>query len=278
MVKLNINNNYLENSNMIIDDKLFFREGYPYLDSQLPLVSPINPKAMLYPTSTRNYFNIDLLHNNYDYSSNLFKTTPLNKQMLTPHFPFTPKDIHVINLQNKILINDDTEFQQNIENLEKELIEKENKENLEKETNPIKNENTDSNDQFKFTYLKKKSSKPSIDLCVVNESETNKIFAQSVANSYQILKKSDVLLTKESDTLKATDEENVKIVQAEINKSEEINNNTLTNSSDEVSYTSIKSTTSPVKKEYFNKFLGLNNATKASLNLSPKSAFMKMKR
>jgi hypothetical protein len=57
---------------------------YPYImDSTcLPMVSPINPSARLYPTSTRNYFNIDLLNSNYDNA---------NKE---------------INLTDKIVIND----------------------------------------------------------------------------------------------------------------------------------------------------------------------------
>jgi hypothetical protein len=122
-------------SNFIFDDRMYRTSNnfdtFPYIDQGLPPMSPINPNAKLYPTSTRNYFNIDLLNEgNYQIpltmqNYNIFRqtggmgvpstgyiTSPNNYDMaglaMAPlqqqNMALTPNK--EITLHNKILINE----------------------------------------------------------------------------------------------------------------------------------------------------------------------------
>lgn len=180
-------------ANYIMDDRLYRYDNFPYMDP-IPLISPIT-NAKLYPPSTRNYFNIDLLQEgNYTIpvalpGYNIFRANPFNNFnnfVSTPtgiekvtFTPYTPNK--EVSMQNKILINDDNkldsqqtpQFKQNNSSQPNEAVKK-----VEDFYDQIKDisdkENTNT----------KKLKRPSLDLNLVNTSDTGKIFSDSIANSY----------------------------------------------------------------------------------------------
>lgn len=211
---------------------------------------------------------------------------------ITPVYSYTPKDFNVVNLQNKILINDAENKNEFIEPMSMINIasREENKpipadsgitgttavnilsllSDKIVDTNKQKEEDKENNkNDINIPTNNTRKSKPSIDLCVVNESETNRIFAQSVANSCRIIKKTD---TGDNKT-----PINECIASSDNFKSEEQNLTTSNISNDDHS---IKSASSQIKQEIYNKLpvLAMNTTPKASLNISPKSAFVQMKR
>ena len=70
-------------------------------DYNQPLVSPINYRAQLYPMSTKNHFNIDMMINPYDFNS-IQRNTLLRSPVCVEKY-INNKEI---NMQNKILINE----------------------------------------------------------------------------------------------------------------------------------------------------------------------------
>lgn len=287
---------------------------YPYLDTNVPLVSPINPNTKLYPTSTRNYFNIDLLPEggiSVPYGYNVFRhgylLTPVGNvlraqegQPLIPTFTQTPNK--EVNLQNKILINnEETSINQELQRNDTpsfrpdEYIEDKIKQDI--SHSGMKEENEENSNNNKLIGSRRNSKKPKLDLNIVNESETGKIFAQSVVNSYQtigtgshdkdknnfvptIFNNQDLNLTKKEEN---NNDEN--IPSNESNSSKTISQNQQ-NLNDDASVTNISDKSG-------NKSLLINNpnlvnkytltnrsntpVSKASLNISPRSAFVKMK-
>ncbi len=215
-------------SNLIFDDRIYRTSNnldtFPYIEQGIPLMSPINPNAKIYPTSTRNYFNIDLLNEgNYQIpltmqNYNMFRqpggmlpstgyiTSPTNFEMtgiaLTPlqqqNLALTPNK--EIALHNKILINEaDLIGMQNFNmgrNKNYQLIETSKKEEY---NSDMKNRNITGKvnnliDYSEIQMLKRKSAtlnkKPSLDLAMINENETGKIFKQSLVRSVSDLQTS----------------------------------------------------------------------------------------
>ena len=173
--------------NYLLDDRLYRYETFPYMDPAIPLISPIT-NAKLYPPSTRNYFNIDLLHEgNYSIpvtmpGYNIFRANPFNNYVSTPtglekinfQSQYTPNK--EISMQNKILINEDERNETpsfKTEPVAEKAAEEKKVEEFNEEVVP-KEENTE----------KKKLKRPSLDLNLVNDSETGKIFTASMVNSY----------------------------------------------------------------------------------------------
>lgn len=203
-------------SNFLFDDRMYRTSNnfdtFPYIDQGIPLMSPINPNTKLYPTSTRNYFNIDLLNEgNYHIplsmqNYNMFRqpggilhsgymTSPGNYDMaglsLTPN-----KEIA---LHNKILINESDLIGMQNYNLARnsnyQLLEASKKEEYK---NDMKNMNISASaasgssnnnvnnliDYSEIQNHKRKLSemnrKPSLDLTKINENEVGKFFQQSL--------------------------------------------------------------------------------------------------
>jgi hypothetical protein len=88
------------NSNLTLFNKNIF--DYYMVEYPQPLVSPINSRAQLYPMSTKNHFNIDLMMNPYDFAS--FPKNP-GSSLRSPICveKYINKEV---NMQNKILINE----------------------------------------------------------------------------------------------------------------------------------------------------------------------------
>ena len=106
-------------------------------DFNQPILSPINYRNQLYPNSTKNHFNIDIL-NNFEH----IKRSPICEKN--------------INMQNKILINE------------------------------IDGRSFSFNEEYEEKFSEKKVKKRlSIDMEVVNKSDTIKIFKDCVNNSYK---------------------------------------------------------------------------------------------
>ena len=120
------------------------------LDYHQPLISPIC--SQLYPISTKNHFNIDMMINPYDFT--------INKGSLLRSPVSVDKYINKeINMQNKILINDDE--------------------------NKSPNFDVDTNNMYINQYEKKKAKTGktiSLDMDVVNNSDTSRIFKDIIEN------------------------------------------------------------------------------------------------
>jgi hypothetical protein len=208
----------------LIEDRFFKTDSYPF-DLSLPLVSPINPNMKLYPPSTRNYFNIDMLgepsthYPGYQFSNypayNIFRPNPFRDYVSTPTYmekiTFNPNltPSKEISMQNKILINEEHELERtltpsfkpinedkplDVVNLDlKKRIEKESQEaekNVSKENETEKNldklgeiQDIEKN-SHQPNEIKKKLKRPSIDMSLIEDSETGKIFSASIANVY----------------------------------------------------------------------------------------------
>jgi hypothetical protein len=180
-------------ANYIMDDRLYRYDTFPYMDP-IPLISPIT-NAKLYPPSTRNYFNIDLLQEgNYSIpvalpGYNIFRPNPfnnLNNFVSTPtgiekvtFAPYTPNK--EVSMQNKILINDDNKLERQDTPQFKQSASTQPNE-TDKNVEDFYEHNKDISD--KENTDKKKLKRPSLDLNLVNTSDTGKIFSASVVNSY----------------------------------------------------------------------------------------------
>jgi hypothetical protein len=82
------------NSNMLLFNKNPFD---CYVDYNPPLVSPINYRTQIFPMSTKNHFNIDMMINHYDYNKGSYIKSPVVEKK-------------EVNMQNKILINEVAEM------------------------------------------------------------------------------------------------------------------------------------------------------------------------
>jgi len=213
-------------TNLLFDERMYRTSNYetfPYVEPGIPLMSPINPNAKIYPTSTRNYFNIDLLNEgnyqipismqNYNMlrqsghgllPSSGYISSPSNFEMtgigLTPlqqqNLQLTPNK--EIALRNKILINesDMIGIQNNYlaRNCAYQLLEASKKEEYlnEEGLKNIKNTNipvigNSLLDYAEMQLHKAKTAtllkKPSLDLTMINENETGNIFKQSLGRT-----------------------------------------------------------------------------------------------
>jgi hypothetical protein len=269
-------------ANYIMDDRLYRYDNFPYMDP-IPLISPIT-NAKLYPPSTRNYFNIDLLQEG-SYSIpvvlpgyNIFRTNPfnnLNNFVSTPtgiekvtFTPYTPNK--EVSMQNKILINDDNKLESQETPQFKQNNSSQSNENI-KKVEDFYDQIKDTSD--KENTNKKKLKRPSLDLNLVNTSDTGKIFSASIASSY--LSKN----TKETNT-------NINQIQSEKIQPNEagmqvtpLSSDTLTDEKqageDESSGTNL-SEKSNIQALQTNRVKVLKLEGK-NLAISPKSAFVKMK-
>jgi len=201
----NININPLSNKN---------NADFLMLDSNIPLISPINYHPQMFPVSTKNHFNINMDTQNYmqnylEKSNNINNYITnfrfLNYQNYLENQNQNQTHLKEINMQDKILINEiDNENEQNNneeneDNEENGTIHKENIQNTpkfpQKDTNIIneihllENNPTNSIDIFcnKDANMKYKNSsasgkKMNLDLDIVNQSEsdTMQIFSDKV--------------------------------------------------------------------------------------------------
>jgi hypothetical protein len=267
--------------NYMLDDRLYRYETFPYMDPAIPLISPIT-NAKLYPPSTRNYFNIDLLHEgNYSIpvtmpGYNIFRANPFNNYVSTPtglekinfQSQYTPNK--EISMQNKILINEDEgKIENKLERNEtpsfktapiaEKAAEVKKVEEFNEEVVP-KEENTE----------KKKLKRPSLDLNLVNDSETGKIFTASMVNSYmnKSIPTNNNILNINEPLIPATADVPTEIKEEKPLTQEEESSGT--SFSDKSSNLDNRGTPSANRIKMV-KLEGKN------LAISPKSAFMKMK-
>jgi hypothetical protein len=269
----------------LLEDRFFKTDSYPF-DPSLPLVSPLNPNMKLYPPSTRNYFNIDILaepntntYPGYPYANypvyNIFRPNPFRDYVSTPtneKITFNPNltPSKEVSMQNKILINEENELERTLtpsfkpisEDKPLEVVNLELKKQKDKETNqnPIVvskvNEferKTETNEELSEKDVKnipqtfenkKKIKRPSIDMNLIEDSETGKIFSASIANVY-------------GKDLNAIVKTQVSNLDTKNPPQEEKNENART----------------PINQ----KFNMIKNDKNADLTISPKSAFVKMK-
>lgn len=249
-------------------DRMYKFESFPYMEGGIPLISPINPSKLI-PPSTRNHFNIDLLHEGNFYSGGFshfnnflcrnnsagtnnvggsFLSTPTNADMKINFGNFTPSNHHTPNkevtLHNKIVINNNE-----VEKVERTLtpsfkpLNEEEKVNI-TEINLIKEETE-----------KKKPKRPSIDLNLVNDSETGKIFYASMAVGENVTKQSS------NENAQAHEDEGT---VSNISQNSNYNGNNY----------SVNTSQAP-SLPILNKFSLLAN-TPSNLTISPKSAFVKI--
>lgn len=160
------------------DDKQLFS----YFENQ-PQCSPMNINNMtLYPQSTRNLFNIDLpIYDGpvFKNGNNYIIPTPTPKQGNIPSFMPTPNNSRDYLLQNKMLIN-------------------EMKSKISYTYDHLNNENSYGNENISISnngngfignnfYTSDKSQpnkkRPQIDLSIVNQSETNTLFMDSLGTT-----------------------------------------------------------------------------------------------
>jgi hypothetical protein len=85
----------LENNNMLLFNKTHHFDYFP-LDYHQPMISPINYRAPLFPLSTKNHFNFDMMINPYDISKTFLRSPVCIEKYINKE----------INMQNKILINE----------------------------------------------------------------------------------------------------------------------------------------------------------------------------
>jgi hypothetical protein len=280
-------------NNFMIDDRLFRYDNYPsFMDSAMPLISPINlnPNTKLYPTSTRNYFNIDILHDTnylpmtiqgynifrpYTSSANNFITTPTGQnEKINYNQPFTPNK--EVSMANKILItNNEVEEVDKIERTLTPSFKPIDREEKNKEMGG-RDENLDTS--------KKKLKRPSLDLNLVNTSETGNIFSASVSDRFMTTGKA----TQTADIIMEIQAP----IQTPIPKEERISHTISSEKEEEGSVTNISDKSGQALLEH--KFSHTpkssnNNMNKspivtprsninpnANLTVSPKSAFVKM--
>jgi len=223
-------------SNLMYDDRMYRSshncETYPYIDPGLPLMSPINSNTKLYPTSTRNYFNVDFLNEgNYQlpltvqsynmfrqpmqgfFTASGFMTSPNNLEMtgmgLSPiqQNPQQAQNKEIL-LHNKILINESDligiQKYNTARNINFNLIETSKKEeylnqDMRNSRNNANIPSTSNNliDYSEIQMLKKKSSdlikRPSLDLAAINDNETGSIFKQSLGRNVNELQPGNIL-------------------------------------------------------------------------------------
>ena len=159
------------------DDKTLFG----YFDNQ-PQLSPMNlNNVILYPQSTRNLFNIDLPV----YDGGLFKNSngtyiiPTPKQTTMPNFMPTPNNTRDYFMQNKILINEmksKINYSYDHMNIENTYANENNSNN----NNTFTNIFSSDKGQTQTQPIKKR---PQIDLSLVNQSETNTLFMESLGGT-----------------------------------------------------------------------------------------------
>ena len=296
----------------ILDDRLYRYDTFPYMDPTMPLISPINPNAKLYPPSTRNYFNIDLLYEgNYTlpiampgynifranpFNVNNFITTPTNLEKISFNAFSTPNK--EVSMQNKILINEEEEVEKldrtmtpSFKPISSDVMKVEEKP-LEESTEKKENREIDFKEKDKlelnnkpeqipeFISDRKKIKRPSIDLNLINSSETGRIFSESVANKYTTtINKPETETNETQETpldIKTEPQSEIKeIINEEPLKEEE---GTVTNISDKsaaMAENKINPPTTPTMTttNNNNKFVNVSNLT-----VSPKSAFVKLKK
>jgi len=138
-----LNTNRSSNGLCFDENRIFFNRPMDYIDHSIPLFSPINPSFKLYPPSTRNYFNIDLLS---------------NYNIVLPGIT-----INQNNYNNNYISQIKTDECQLIDNF---------------------SEQADQTEESKGGICLNLNKRPKLDLNVINESETTKIFAKSYVNSY----------------------------------------------------------------------------------------------
>ncbi len=195
-------NPLLASQSYLLDDRFFRGENFPF-DPTLPLISPINPNLKLYPPSTRNYFNIDLLGDaNYSLpvaipGYNIFRQNPFRDFVPTPtnfdkisfNQSFTPSK--EVSMQNKILINEEKELERTMTpsfkpiKTDEKQIEVSNLDLKKDQGEALETSETQREQVFKSDPgEKKKLKRPSLDVNLIENSETGKIFSASIANSY----------------------------------------------------------------------------------------------
>lgn len=331
---LNIDtNSYLSNTHT---NPLSNKNQNDFIDSNKPLISPINFNPQMFPTSTKNHFNINmdshLLQNFVDTVD-----TPNNKSLFRYNFRngnFMENQTKEINMQDKILINE-------VDDDEEDFISKEKiKANYESTPDfPGKNPNDNNNENCLDFFLEKNkdssAKKCLLDLDLVNRSDSANIFNDKVndrKNTYEKFSFKDANLARneneevydKSKTNKIssfsklltedenkkisnldcfcgnkTPQENIKILFSNNNtslnnffespnliernrtqpgkiseKKNQINNNTGNLS--EGKSENIPETLTSNKKDLFNKLsiLPFISPSRATLNISPKSAFV----
>ena len=163
----NTNNTSLQFPNSNLDEKYY----YLYYDNQLQ-ISPMNINNMiLYPPSTRNLFYLDLSstfepqknkNGTYNNINTVFSQTPIGKKEINLSNKILIDSKKFINFDNNIHLFNNDDFSSEINNIT--LINNNNIiDNLKNQTN---------SNQKKFP--------PQIDLNIINQSETNNLFMDSL--------------------------------------------------------------------------------------------------
>jgi hypothetical protein len=296
--------NQITTNNYGVDDRIFRYDAYPLIEMTMPLVSPINPNK-LYPPSTRNYFNIDLLHEGNYYipmsmhginivrpntfcTNGYSSTTPTGNEKINYNFSniiqgsYTPNK--EVNLQNKILINENADniFTSAIKKEEVKL-DKDGKENFKSQEKEVKIQNINEFPREEDYLLsdKKKLKRPSLDLSLVNESETGKIFFASVTNSHNISNPTSTSNIESNEVKKNIATSTSEELNKNINKIDSLNvkqiSSQIVSPYEEKSVNSLK--INSLAPGLINKFkLNTKSLTpENNLAISPKSAFVKMK-
>ena len=273
-IPLSCTNSHKEN--FIFDDKLQQTLQIDYIgfsDQLMPMISPINTNNLLYPQSTKNHFNFDMTGNDNQLQKlnfNKLKKQKINFNMntvsessLNTHLHFIPSS-NEINLQNKILINDSNLI--SMESLSTPNFKISKNEFSEDEKEFFLN-----NGAFKNEKKKNRSSRPSLDLDLINDDEVGRMFSESVVNSVKTLNNADVQINFNDD-----DRYNKDYLKDVLNENME---NRDKENGDEMIYT---------KSNPANLMMNYNPSStiprpnfsphniKAFFNISPKSAFMKI--
>jgi hypothetical protein len=153
----------LETNNYLLFNKYPF--DYYSVDYHQPIVSPINFRTQIFPMSTKNHFNIDMMVQPYDYSN--IQRTYLRSPVCVDKY--INKEI---NMQNKILINDEHNG------------EKFKAEDLFVTTDDNESKEVESKDVNELERKPSRSKRLSLDIDVVNKTDTNQFFATSTGNGY----------------------------------------------------------------------------------------------